>query len=94
MNEFSMTAHAQRVVEEKGFSSEDVQAVWRSPLVTYPSNRHPGQHKRIGGGLCLACDDVTGRVITVFVDQEITPLRADQKRDQDALKWARKNGLA
>jgi hypothetical protein len=89
-----MTAHAQRVVEEKGFDPEAVQAVWESPLVTYPSGRHPGQHKRIGGGLCLACDDATGRVITVFVDQEITELRPDQKRDRDALKWARKNGLA
>lgn len=93
MNEFSMTAHARQVAEAKGFDVEAVQAVWRDPQVTYPSHRHPGQHKRTGGGLCLACDDATGRVITVFVDQDATPLRADQRRDRDALAWARKNGL-
>jgi len=92
MNEFSMTAHAQRVAEAKGFDVAAVQAVWRDPQVTYPSHRHPGQHKRTGAGLCLACDDATGRVITVFVDQEFTPLRKDQK-DRDALAWARKNGM-
>lgn len=93
MTQFSMTAHAQKVVEEKGFDMEAIQAVWANPAVTYPSHRHPGQHKRTGDGLCLACDDVTGKVITVFVDADITPLRADQRRDQDALKWAKRNGI-
>lgn len=92
MNEFSMTTHARQVAEAKGFDVDAIQAVWRDPQVTYPSHRHPGQHKRTGGGLCLACDDVTGRVITIFVDQEHTPLRKDQK-DRDALAWARKNGI-
>lgn len=92
MKQFSMTAHAQRTAEAKGFDVDAIQAVWRDPQVTYPSHRHPGQHKRTGDGLCLACDDVTGRVITIFVDQEHTPLRKDQK-DRDALAWARKNGI-
>ena len=92
MNQFSMTAHAQRTAEAKGFDVDAIQAVWRDPQVTYPSHLHPGQHKRTRGGLCLACGDVTGRVITIFVDQEHTPLRKDQK-DRDALAWARKNGI-
>lgn len=88
-----MTAHAERTIEAKGIPLDTVEAVWRDPSVTYPSRRHPGQHKRTGRGLCLACDDLTGRVITVFVDQENTPLRDDQRRDADALKWAKRNGL-
>jgi len=87
-----LTAHAQRVVEDKGFDPEAIRAVWENPAVTYPSHRHPGQHKRIGGGLCLACDDATGVVITVFVDHEVTPLRPDQV-DAAARKWAKKNGF-
>lgn len=88
-----MTAHAKRVCEAKGIDPEAVRAVWENPAVTYPSNRHKGQHKRTGRGLCLACDDVTGTVITVFVDQEHTPLRQDQRRDADAVEWARRNGM-
>lgn len=92
MNRFSMTAHAQRVVTEKGFNLEDIQAVWEHPTVTYPSQKHPHQHKRVGRGLCLACEP-DGKVVTVFVDRETTPLRADQQRDREALKWARRNGF-
>lgn len=57
-----------------------------------PRTDTPASTSALGGGLCLACDDVTGRVITIFVDQEHTPLRKDQK-DRDALAWARKNGI-
>jgi hypothetical protein len=87
-----LTAHAERTIEAKGISLDLVVAVWENPSVTYPSNRHPGQHKRVGHGICLACDD-SGKVITVFVDRDTTPLRADQRRDVDAVKWAKRNGL-
>ena len=89
----SMTAHAVRTIEAKRIDLNDVRAVWENPDVQYPSHKHPGQHKRIGRGLCLACDDATGRVITVFVDQDVTSLRADQRRDKDALAWAKRNGM-
>ena len=89
--QITMTAHALRTVADKGINLDDVRAVWKDPDVQYPSNRHPGQHKRIGRGLCLACDDVTGKVITVFVDQVVTPLRPDQARDVDAVRWANRN---
>lgn len=84
----SMTAHAQRQVEAKGFPLSVIEAVWNNPDVTYPSHRHPGQHKRIGRGVCLCCDDRTGKIITVFVHQVETDLRADQRGDKDAVQWA------
>jgi hypothetical protein len=89
--QITMTSHALRTVADKGINLDDVRAVWNDPDTTYPSHRHPGQHKRIGRGLCLACDDVTGKVITVFVDQVATPLRPDQARDVDAVRWANRN---
>lgn len=88
-----ITAHAERTIEAKGISLDTVEAVWRDPDITYPSHRHPGQHKRIGLGIALCCEDGTGKVITVIVDQTNTPLRADQ-RDADALAWAQRNGMA
>lgn len=94
MNVFSMTAHAARTIAAKGFPLAAVQEVWRNPEVTYPSHRHPGQHKRIGNGICLCCDDRTGMVITVFVNETETALRPDQRKDQDAVRWARRNGMA
>jgi hypothetical protein len=92
MTEITLTAHAVRTISAKGISPQTVREVWESPDVTYPSHRHPGQHKRVGKGLCLACDDQTGRIITVFVDRVETDLRPDQRRDADAVAWARKSG--
>jgi hypothetical protein len=91
--EVPMTRHAATTIEVKGFSIEAVAEVWAHPDTKYPSHRHPGQHKRIGNGICLCCDDVTGKIITVFVHQENTTLRPDQRTDVAALKWARKNGM-
>ena len=88
---FSMTAHAVRTIESKGFPLSVVQAVWQDPDTRYPSFKHPGQHKRTGQGVCLCCDDDTGRVITVFINETATDLRPDQT-DADAVRWARKNG--
>lgn len=90
MSDFSATAHAVATAEAKGFDLEAVEAVWRSPDITYPSNRYKGQHKRLGAGLCLCCDDKTGRVITIFVDQVETDLRPDQTQDNDAQAWHRR----
>lgn len=87
-----LTAHAKSTMATKGISLATVEAVWRDPDMTYPSHRHPGQHKRVGQGIALCCEDGTGKVITVIVHQEFTPLRKDQ-RDADALAWARKNGM-
>lgn len=88
MSDFSATAHAIMTAEAKGFDLSAVEAVWRDPDITYPSGRYRGQHKRLGAGLCLCCDDKTGKVITVFVDREETDLRSDQT-DSDAQAWNR-----
>lgn len=82
---YQLTAHASKQIEAKGLTEELIQAVWEDPESTYPSHRHPGQHKRIGQGICLCCDD-TGKVITVFIHGVITALRPDQV-DPDALAW-------
>lgn len=87
-----ITAHANRTIEAKGISLDTVEAVWHNPEMTYPSHKHPGQHKRIGRGIVLCCEDGSGKVVTVFVNQTATPLRADQ-RDADAMAWAKKNGM-
>lgn len=89
----TMTAHAKRTIEAKGFDMKTVLEVWKDPDTTYPSFRHPGQHKRIGRGICLCCDDRTGMIITIFIDQVKTDLRRDQRFDADAVRWAKKNGM-
>lgn len=91
--QITMTAHAMRTIEAKGFDLNVVREVWANPDVRYPSHRHPGQHKRIGRGICLACDDQTGRIITVFVNHEMTALRSDQTQDRDAVAWANRNRM-
>lgn len=88
-----MSAHAAKQIAAKGFPMSAVAEVWHNPDTRYPSFRYPGQHKRIGNGICLCCDDVTGRIITVFVNQTATELRKDQT-DADAKRWARVNGLS
>lgn len=86
---FSCTAHATRTIEAKGFDLDMVEAVWRDPDMTYPSHKHPGQHKRIGQGIVLCCDDKTGRVITIFLNLVETDLRPDQT-SADAQAWNRR----
>ena len=81
-----ITAHAMRQIASKGFDLATVEAVWRNPDYTYPSHRYPDQHKRVGGGLCLCCDNSSGRIVTVFVNQTETDLRPDQ-RDRDAVRY-------
>ena len=93
MTEVNMTAHALRTIESKGFDLRIVADVWANPDTQYPSHRYPGQHKRCGQGIALACDDETGLIITVFINREVTALRHDQRNDRDAVAWAKRNGL-
>lgn len=86
-DDYTLTAHAASTIEAKGFDPDLIEAVWRDPDVTYPSHKHRGQHKRMGQGVCLCCDDKTGKVITVFVNMVETDLRADQT-DSKALAWS------
>lgn len=85
--EYTLTAHAVSTIESKGFDPDLIEAVWRDPDVTYPSHNHRGQHKRMGQGVCLCCEDRTGKVITVFVNMTETDLRDDQT-DSKALAWS------
>lgn len=74
----SITAHAVKQVQAKGFALRDVVAVAQRPDFAYESRRYPGQEKRIGNGLCVVVDPKAQRIITVFEHLVRTSLRPDQ----------------
>lgn len=87
---WTITGHARGQAAEKGFSEADLIACVDNPQHTYESHRFPGQLKHVRGGLTVAVDPSRKTAITVFKDQEHTPLRADQANDKDAQAYAAK----
>lgn len=73
----TLTRHARQQARLKRFDLEDVYAAAERPTVTYAHTRE-GQHRHIRNGLVAVVDRADQRVITVYRDVEVTPLRADQ----------------
>lgn len=84
-----MTKHALVKITENGWDPKVVHECYNNPTVVYPSRNHPGQERRIGGGMCLAVETATGIVVTAYVHQVATGLRKDQQNDPAAIAWAR-----
>ncbi len=73
-----ITHHAKRQAEAKGFAPRAVALAAQDPDVRYPSRNHPGQERRIRGGICAVVDPATDTVVTVYLHLVVTPLRPDQ----------------
>lgn len=74
----TLTRHATAQAEAKGFDMAAVMAAVESPQITYPSGNHPGQERRIRGGLCVVYDPAREVVVTVYAHRVHTPIRPDQ----------------
>ena len=91
--------HAMDQMVEKKIMAGDVIKAITSPGVTVQVRNRPGQIRKQANGLAviLAPREKNGRVIgwtvvTLYLDQVVTPLRPDQRNDARALASKRLNG--
>lgn len=88
---FTLTAHAIKQANEKGFPVEAVLSAADFPGITYDNGRFPGQRRHIRGDIVAVVDPVKQTVITVYKNVVETDLRPDQK-DRDAKRYAARRG--
>jgi hypothetical protein len=84
------TNHALKTIMDKGLNPDDVLAAFRNPARVYPSGSHPGQIRVTGFGLCLV-GKIEGdlfSLITVYLDEVLTPPRADQLHTIEGRRYA------
>jgi hypothetical protein len=76
----TFTRHATQVAVDKRISVDAIRGAFTDTSEYYPSGSHPGQYRMTGHGVCLVGvpEGTVFRVITLYLDRVITPLRPDQ----------------
>lgn len=74
------TRHATQQAVDKRISVDAIKGAFTDTSEYYASGSHPGQYRMTGHGVCLVGvpEGDTFRVITLYLDRVITPLRPDQ----------------
>ena len=87
-----VTPHFKKQMLAKGFTGNQVSNALRDPEKVTPVTKYPGQRRYCGDGVAVIVEPVganTYRLVTIYLDGVVTPLRADQMNDQDALNSRR-----
>lgn len=85
----TVSEHAKATCRAKGFTAAQVREAIEHPYKVTDVRRYPGQKRYCGAGVAVIMDGF--RVITVYLDGVVTPLREDQKSDPAALASRRLN---
>lgn len=86
----SLTKHAKRQAKVKGFPVSNILSMWENPDRIIPSRTYKGQYRVCGDGICLV-GVPKGKsfiVITVYLDQDLTPPRPDQLQTKAGRRYA------
>lgn len=86
----SLTKHAKRQAKVKGFPVNNILSMWENPDRIIPSRTYKGQYRVCGDGICLV-GVPRGKsfiVITVYLDQDLTPPRPDQLQTKAGRRYA------
>lgn len=86
----SLTKHAKRQAKVKGFPVSNILSMWENPDRIIPSRSYRGQYRVCGDGICLV-GVPKGKsfiVITVYLDQDLTPPRPDQLQTKAGRRYA------
>ena len=89
-----VTPHFKKQMLAKGFTGEQVSAALRTPEKVTCVSKYPGQRRYCGSGVAVIVEPQSAgvyRLITLYLDGVVTPLRADQLNDADALNSRRLN---
>lgn len=86
---YTLSAHASRQAQAKGWSNDDVLAAANDPHVTYDNGRYPGQKRHIRGDLVAIVHPESRQVKTVYQNVTETELRPDQT-DADAQRYGQR----
>ena len=87
-----VTPHFKKQMLAKGFTGNQVSNALRDPDKVTPVTKYPGQRRYCGDGVAVIVEPVgtsTYRLVTIYLDGVVTPLRADQMGDRDALNSRR-----
>lgn len=77
---WKLDRHAERQSAAKGIDPFLLMAAAGAPTVRYAHGaKYPGQWRHIRDGIVAVVEPKSKRVITTYVDREVTPLRADQR---------------
>jgi hypothetical protein len=80
---YILTKHAKEVCKRLDIPEADVIEICKVG-VEYPSKNHVGQMRHSGLGYCVVTED--DRIITIYKDRVITPLRPDQIKSGTKIK--------
>lgn len=83
-----LRGHARKQALLKGFDPVDVLRAANDPAHTYPNGRYPNQRRHVRDGIVAVVDVTNQQIVTVYADQQETPLRPDQTQ-RDALNYER-----
>ena len=84
--------HFKKQMVTKGFDWSDVVGALKSPYKVTDVQRYPGQKRFCGSGLAVIVSPQGEKrflLVTVYLDGVVTPLRADQLDDPEAVNSAR-----
>lgn len=82
-----ISQHIRKQMAAKGFTAQQVISALRNPEKVTEVRRYPGQVRYCGAGVAVVVDPRGGEhhLITLYADGVVTPLRADQMNDPEAV---------
>ena len=90
-----LTRHVRETLRSKGIAGANVRNALIHPYKITEVRRYPGQWRYCGAGVAVVVDFTYSvpRVITVYLDGVVTPMRPDQYDDVHALNSKRLAGF-
>jgi hypothetical protein len=88
----SLTKHAKKQAKAKDFPISEILNMWEGNPNIVPSRSYRGQYRVCGNGICLVGvpKEKSFIVITVYLDQELTPPRPDQLITRTGRRYAKR----
>lgn len=77
--ECRITAHCRKQAALKEIGIDKIEAAFHEPETEYPSGSHPGQVRKVRGGICIIVAEDLTTIVTVYLHCIQTELRPDQK---------------
>lgn len=87
----TVSDHFRKQMNVKGFTTDQVIGALKNPSKVTNVSRYPGQKRYCGQGVAVVVAP-GNRLVTVYQDGVVTPLRPDQMNDLEALRSRRLNG--
>lgn len=91
LDDVTISTHFREQMTAKGIDPHDVIAAVKNPYKVTDVRRYPGQKRFCGSGVAVvaAPEGSKWRLVTVYLDGVVTPMRPDQASDPEARRSRR-----